>query len=225
MSAACSRAFRLYATQCRCPSTLGSDGWSHPRVLHPRNFEPGRDHHQTTPSSNPWIDRCSRNYVVVGYRFFFNGYSSITMYVSERTEGILKLSFSRVQHLVRRDVRDSFVHWIPISVQSFSSTRNSRNTGFLFVWIPICSCECIKVTRSWLVFEAFCVAKLETMEVARKTEIDRKRNRWGKRERVLWEEEKEGGGVHVRDGIDRYNAPSALRMIPWIVKRFYPRWR
>lgn len=88
MSAACSRAFRLYATQCRCPSTLGSDGWSHPRVLHPRNFEPGRDHHQTTPSSNPLIDRCSRNYVVTGYRFFFNGYSSITMYVSERIEGI-----------------------------------------------------------------------------------------------------------------------------------------
>lgn len=83
VSAACSRAFRLYATQCRCPSTLGSDGWSHPRVLRPRNFEPGRDHHHTTPSSNPWIDRCSRNYVVAGYRFLFNGYSSITMYISE----------------------------------------------------------------------------------------------------------------------------------------------
>lgn len=54
VSAACSRAFRLYATQCRCPSTLGSDGWLHLRVLRPRNFETkadsnARDHHQMIP--------------------------------------------------------------------------------------------------------------------------------------------------------------------------------
>lgn len=60
-----------------------------------------------------------------------------------------------IQHLVRIEHASTrFSRYEYFSVRSFP-TRNVEILVFYVEYLSICFCGCIRVTRSWLVFQAF----------------------------------------------------------------------